>query len=125
MASLLINSGQPDEKFYPLELHRLVIVGRDDECTVQVLDDQVSRKHLQIRFDSDEDKHYAADYRSANGVFVNNDRIVDETELADGDSIQIGNTTISYLQGEYNGVEAAKDALRKKDEWKRSTLLND
>ena len=75
MASILINSGQEDERYFPLESHTLIVVGRDDECTVQVLDDQVSRKHLQIRLDSDEEKHYAADYRSANGVFINDNRI--------------------------------------------------
>ena len=125
MASLLINSGQDGERYFPLESHKLVIVGRDDECTVQVLDDQVSRKHLQIRLDSDENKHFAADYRSANGVFVNDNRIIDDKALTDGDSIRIGNTTIAYLQDDHSDVEAAKDALRKKDEWKRSTLLND
>lgn len=125
MASLLINSGQEDERYFPLESHRLIVVGRDDECTVQVLDDQVSRRHLQIRFELDEQKHYAADYRSANGVFVNGDRIVEDRALADGDSIQIGNTMIAYLEGDHSDVQAAKDALRKKDEWKRSTLLND
>ena len=125
MASLLINSGQEDERYFPLESHKLIIVGRDDECTVQVLDDQVSRKHLQIRLDSDEEKHYAADYRSANGVFINDNRIVDEKQLTDGDSIRIGNTTIAYLQDDHSDVESAKDALRKMDEWKRSTLLND
>lgn len=125
MASLLINSGQDDERYFPLEEHRLIIVGRDDECTIQVLDDQVSRRHLQIRFEPDEAKHYAADYRSANGVFVNGDRIVEDKALADGDSIRIGNTTIAYLQDDHSDVESAKDALRKKDEWKRSTLMHD
>ena len=125
MASLLINSGQEDEQYFPLGANHLIVIGRDDECTVQVLDDQVSRRHLQIRFESDEDKHYAADYRSANGVFVNGDRIVEDKALADGDSIRIGNTTIAYLQDDHSDVEAAKNALRKKDEWKRSTLLND
>ena len=78
-----------------------------------------------VRFGSQQQKHYAADYRSANGVFVNDDRIVEDKVLADGDSIRIGNTTIAYLQDDHSDVEAAKDALRKKDEWKRSTLLHD
>ncbi len=125
MASLLIGASDGEQRYFPLESHRLVMIGRDDECTVQVLDDQVSRRHLQIRFEPDEDKHYAADYRSANGVFVNGDRIVEDKALADGDSIQIGNTTIAYLERDHPDVESAKDALRKRDEWKRSTLFHD
>ena len=125
MASLLIGTSDQEERYFPLESHRLVMIGRDDECTVQVLDDQVSRRHLQIRFEPDEDKHYAADFRSANGVFINGDRLVEDKPLADGDSIQIGNTKIVYLSDDHGSAQMARDALRKKDEWKRSTLLND
>ena len=125
MASLLIGTSDQDERYFPLESHRLVMIGRDDECTVQVLDDQVSRRHLQIRFEPDDDKHYAADYRSANGVFINGDRMVDDKPLADGDAIKIGNTNIVYLSDDHGSAQEARDALRKKGEWKRSTLLND
>ncbi len=125
MASLLIGTSDQQERYFPLESHRLVMIGRDDECTVQVLDDQVSRRHLQIRFEPDEDKHYVADYRSANGVFVNGDRIVEDKALADGDAIKIGNTNIVYLGDDHGSAQEAREALRKKDEWKRSTLLND
>ena len=125
MASLLIGTSGREERYFPLESHRLVMIGRDDKCTVQVLDDQVSRQHLQIRFEPAEDKYYAADYRSANGVLVNGDRIVEDKALADGDAIQIGNTKIVFLRDDHASAQEAHDALRKIDEWKRSTLHND
>ena len=125
MASLLIGTLDQQERYFPLESHRLVMIGRDDECTFQVLDDQLSRRHLQIRFEPDETKHYAADYRSANGVFVNGDRIVEDKALADGDAIKIGNTNIVYLSDDHGSAQEARESLRKKGEWKRSTLLND
>jgi pSer/pThr/pTyr-binding forkhead associated (FHA) protein len=89
-----------------------------------VLDALVSRKHLQIRFDDRLGKHVAGDYRSAHGVFVNGKQIVMDMPLVDGDRIKIGNTTLMYLTADHADVPTALAAAKKKDEWKRTTLLN-
>ncbi len=121
MARLLITKGSSPGRALPLAEHRLVMIGRDDQCTFQLLDDQVSRRHLQIRFEASEGNHYASDCRSANGVFVNGNRIVDDVQLTDGDEIVVGDTTFVYHLEEDEDVDAAMDAYRKKDEWKRGT----
>ena len=123
MASLLITrEGEPAQRFL-LSEHKLVSVGRDDQCTLQVLDEEVSRRHLQVRHDLEADRHVAVDARSANGVFINGHRIIKDVPLRDGDCIRIGHTTLVYLTQDDVDAETALAALRKKDEWKRSTRL--
>jgi S-DNA-T family DNA segregation ATPase FtsK/SpoIIIE len=122
MASLVVIEGSGQGANFPLGPD-LVSVGRDDTCTIQVLDALVSRKHLQTRLDATQGRHVAADYRSAHGVFVNDRRIVGDTALGDGDRIRIGQTTFVYLAGDHADAPAACAAAKKKDEWKRSTLI--
>lgn len=122
MASLVVMKGSSPGAHYPLS-QTLVSVGRDSECNVQILDAMVSRKHLQIRFDEAAGKHVAGDYRSAHGVFVNGRKIVIDTPLNDGDKIMIGNTTLMYLVTDYADAPSAAAAAKKKDEWKRTTLM--
>ena len=122
MACLLIAEGDSDGRAFALDEHRLVSLGRDDDCTVQILDPQVSRRHLQIRFEPDDDAHYAADFRSANGVFVNGERVADDVRLSDGDKITIGNTDIWYRVEDSIDPDIELNELRKRGEWNRSTL---
>ena len=93
------------------------------ELDFQILDPEVSRRHLQIRLEAGDGRHYAADYRSANGVYVNDDQIVGDQALDDGDRIRIGHTTLVYFDADHDDAEKARDALRKKDEWRRTTLV--
>lgn len=121
MASLVITQGAGDGRQLPLTA-KLVSLGRDDACDFQILDERVSRKHLQVRA-APEGGHIAADYRSANGVFLNDVRISEDAPLRDGDRIRIGDTTLVYLADEHATPEEAVAAARKKGEWKRSTLI--
>ncbi len=125
MASLLIRHPDLDDRFFPLGQHHIVLIGRDDQCTVQILDDQVSRRHFQIRLDETQTRHLVHDYESANGVYVNGRRVMEDMPLADGDRIRAGRTTIVYLQDDHDDITQAQDALRKMDEWKRSTVQVD
>lgn len=122
MASLVVIHGPGEGSLFALG-DALVSIGRDDECTFQVLDPLVSRKHLQIRMDQTLGKHVAGDYRSGNGVYVNDRQIVLDTALADGDRIRIGQTTLMYLSLDHPDAASAVSAAKKKGEWKRSTIL--
>src|SRR5262245_32597738 len=123
MATLVVVEGEPRNGCFRLA-EALVSVGRDDVCTVQILDQSVSRKHLQIRYEAKDKRHYAGDYRSANGVFVNGRQITSDVPLADGDCIRIGGTTLAYLADDHaDGAAAAEAARRKTGEWKRSTIM--
>lgn len=123
MASLVVLEGQGQGAHFPLT-EPLVSVGRDDTCTIQILDPLVSRKHLQVRLDAALGKHVAGDYRSAHGVIVNDTQIVTDTALNDGDRIKIGQTTLMYLAADHADAPAAFTAAKKKGEWKRTTLIN-
>lgn len=122
MASLVVIQGPGEGAHYPLR-DPLVSVGRDDTCTFQVLDPLVSRKHLQVRLDAATGKHVAGDYRSAHGVFINDKQILLDTPLNDGDRIRIGHTLLMYLAADHPDAQAAVTAAKKKDEWKRTTLI--
>ncbi len=50
MASLLIVSGSSAGDYFLLG-RGAVVIGRDDDCPIQIVDDAVSRRHLQIRHD--------------------------------------------------------------------------
>lgn len=121
MASLVIVQGSVEGSHFPLTLP-LVSVGRDDTCTYQVLDPLVSRKHLQVRWDANLQRHVAGDYRSAHGVFVNGKPVLLDVALNDGDAIRIGNTTLVYLAADHADGPTALAAAKKKGEWKRTTL---
>ncbi len=122
MASLAVIDGPASGGNFPLT-EPLVSVGRDDACTVQIMDPLVSRKHLQLRLDAATGRHIAGDYRSAHGVFINGKKIVLDTPLNDGDKILIGKTTLVYLTTDHPDAPAALAAAKKKGEWKRETLL--
>lgn len=122
MPTLTVIQGPAEGAHFSLT-EPLVSVGRDDTCTIQILDPFVSRKHLQIRLDSKLGKHVASDYRSAHGVFVNDKQILVDTPLKDGDRIRIGNTAFMYLEADFTDATAAQAAAKKKGEWKRTTLL--
>ena len=82
MASMIVASGESTGTYYPLG-HRTNVLGRSESLLIQILDDQVSRKHLQVRYAQDTRKYSAVDMNSRNGVFINGRKIEEETPLAD------------------------------------------
>ena len=122
MATLVIIEGPGQGAQFPIA-DALVSVGRDDTCTFQVLDPLVSRKHLQVRLEPATGKHVAGDYRSANGVFVNDTQLLLDRALQDGDRIKIGQTTLMYLAADHPDAPSAFAAAKKKGEWQRETLM--
>jgi pSer/pThr/pTyr-binding forkhead associated (FHA) protein len=122
MASLFIISGDQKGDYYPLGF-RTNVVGRDEALPIQVLDDLVSRKHLQIRFDRQRGRYYALDMKSRHGVSVNNKKITEETALADGDEILIGQTTLLFTEKDFDDRESALSHFKKVGERRRPTHL--
>jgi pSer/pThr/pTyr-binding forkhead associated (FHA) protein len=106
MASLIVTSGKQEGNFYPLG-RRTNVIGRDEALPIQILDYMVSRKHLQIRFDEKTGRYYAFDMKSRNGVYVNNERITDETVLSDGDVILVGLTTLLFTSRDFKDKDSA------------------
>ena len=125
MATLVIVEGPANGQQFALEEHRLVLLGRDAECTFQILDTQISRRHLQIRHDPGENRHYAIDFESSNGVFVNREKIAADKLLDDGDAIQIGETVLVYSVKDSPDAKRVMDILRKHGESPITTQLPD
>ena len=74
---------------------KIKTVGRGQDNNVVVNDDKVSRTHLQMVQD-DKGNISVVDLGSANGTYVNGNRIVSETRLKAGDEVRIGNTVLPW-----------------------------
>ena len=123
MASIIVTSGTNKGDYYPLG-HRTNVVGRDEAVPIQVLDEHVSRKHMQIRFDKDKERYYALDMKSKHGVFINGSKIDNETALADGDQIQIGQTTLLFTAEDFADRQSALAHFKKVGERIRPTVID-
>jgi pSer/pThr/pTyr-binding forkhead associated (FHA) protein len=122
MASLIVLDGPRKDDYYPLG-RRTNVIGRDEALMVQILDERVSRKHLQIGYDKDKNEYHALDMSSKHGVFVNGNKIKEETRLVDGDSIMIGSTTLWFTVNDFPDKESALSHYKKVGERSRPTYL--
>jgi pSer/pThr/pTyr-binding forkhead associated (FHA) protein len=122
MASLIVLDGPQKDSYYPLG-HRTNVIGRDEALMIQILDERVSRKHLQITYDKDKDAYYALDMGSRHGVYINGNKIKDETRLVDSDYITIGTTTLWFTVNDFTDRESALSHYKKVGERSRPTYL--
>ena len=74
-----------------------VSIGRENADLV-LADDEVSRRHALVR--ATDGTLEISDVGSANGTFVNDERIEAVTTLEQGDSIRVGGTTFEVELGE-------------------------
>ena len=121
MASIIITAGPREGEFYPLG-QRTTVIGRDEAVPIQIVDERVSRKHMQVRFDP-EKGYLALDMRSSNGVFINGRRIGTETLLSDGDEIQVGDTKLMFTLSDFPDKQSALAHFKKAGQKHRSTLM--
>ncbi|GJQ28576.1 MAG: hypothetical protein HBSAPP03_04600 [Phycisphaerae bacterium] len=121
MASILVVSGPSEGQYLPLG-KRVSVIGRDEGCAMQVLDDRVSRKHVQIRFDDARNAYVAFDMKSANGLYINGRRIEGECDLVDNDEIQIGNSKITFMTSEFPDKLSAMNAYKQRGQKMRPTI---
>ncbi len=112
MASIIVTSGPQKGDYYPLG-QRTNVIGRDEALPIQVLDELVSRKHLQIHFEKDKGQYYAFDMKSKHGVFINGGKINKETVLTDGDQIRIGRTILLFADKDFDNRESALSHFKK------------
>ena len=72
------------------------VIGRSRECDVVLSDQNVSRKHAEVRPSGG--KWIVKDLGSTNGVKVNGRRIQGAQSLKPGDTIELGTSTIGFDQ---------------------------
>jgi pSer/pThr/pTyr-binding forkhead associated (FHA) protein len=123
MASMIVTSGDQKGDYYPLG-QRTNVVGRAESLPIQVLDDLVSRKHMQIHFDKEKNQYSVVDMKSKHGVFVNGAKITEETGLVDGDQILIGQTTLLFTEKDFDDRESALSHFKKVGERMRPTRID-
>lgn len=122
MATIIITSGDRKGDYYPLG-HRTNVIGRAENVPIQILDDLVSRKHLQIRYAEDDSRYYALDMKSRHGVLINGAKISEETALVDADWIRIGQTDLMFTEKEFDDKESALSHFKKVGERARPTHI--
>ncbi len=123
MASLLVVSGSSEGDYYLLGRAE-VIIGRDDGCPIQIVDDTVSRRHVRIRPDRTAGVYHALDMDSANGTLLNDRPMPDERALADGDVIGLGKTELMFSEVDFADGETAFQHYRRRGEGAKSTIIS-
>jgi two-component system cell cycle response regulator len=89
-AYLVVLAGASVGEMYKIEGEKTVI-GRGQNAQIRLLDDGISREHAQLVIHVD--RVVLEDLGSTNGTYCNGLK-VDRKELADGDKILVGSTTI-------------------------------
>ncbi|HVT07121.1 MAG TPA: GGDEF domain-containing protein [Polyangia bacterium] len=89
-AYLVVLAGASVGEMYKVETDK-TIIGRGQKAHIRLLDDGISREHAQVVVEGN--KVFLQDLGSTNGTFCNGIK-VDRKELADGDKILVGSTTI-------------------------------
>jgi hypothetical protein len=77
----------------PIAFQQMTL-GRGDECTLQVRDRAVSRKHAKLV--QRDGRVWLEDLRGANGTYVNGRRVQLRVALQPGDVIELGQTLLRY-----------------------------
>lgn len=123
MATLIVVEGPAEGSKFALQQHRIVMIGREANCTFQILDPRMSRRHMQVKRDAAGNGHAAVDFESKSGVEINGKKIEGETLLKDTDIIRIGDSAILYSVEDDPDADTIRHLLRKRGEELQPTLL--
>lgn len=123
MASLLIVSGPCEGQFHRLG-DRATVVGRDEGCVLQIADELVSRRHLEIRYDATLPGYALRDLGSANGTRLNDRPLEGPATLADGDLISIGRSELLFWARNVGDAGQALARHRQRGERGKRTIIS-
>jgi len=90
---LVVLTGKQKNREIPLP-RTIFLIGRGKECHLRVHSALVSRRHCAIACWAG--KVSVRDLKSANGTLVNNQQIVGEVKVRDGDHLQIGPLAFAF-----------------------------
>ncbi|TDJ58016.1 MAG: FHA domain-containing protein [Planctomycetota bacterium] len=124
MGTILIVAGRDRGSYYPLSAPTTVI-GRDESCEIQIVDEMISRRHTQIscREEQDVKRFFITDMQSANGVFVNGRQVSEETELNDGDTIKIGESKLFFSTKRFRDLDTAMTYFKQRGQQDKGTIV--
>ncbi len=106
MASILVVKGPNKGDYYPVQKGRMT-VGRLAGCTIQVVDDSVSREHCALEFDKATSKLTVIDRGSSFGVKINTEKVDGQALASDGDEIVIGDSSLLFTTRDFDNRESA------------------
>lgn len=84
------------KEYYPVEDE--VSIGRGNDNQIVIKDPYISKRHLKIV--KDEGDYYLEDLNSANGTYLNGDKVMDVVQLENGDRITIGQVEFLFVNKE-------------------------
>jgi len=84
---------QASQQQYPIN-QPVIGIGRASENQIKLLGEKISRRHATIKIEESVYRIY--DLGSANGTYVNENRVRDPIELQDGDVVRLGDTTFVF-----------------------------
>ncbi len=87
---------------------------------MQVLDELVSRQHLEIRYNEADNSYTAVDLNSANGVLINGLQIEEPQSLKDNDSIVLGESKMLFTAEDFLDREAALNLFHRGEHGKKT-----
>jgi len=70
------------------------VIGRDADVAIRLDASTVSRRHARLVVNAD--GAYLEDFRSKNGTFRGDERVVSQVALTDGDTIKIGSVLVTF-----------------------------
>ncbi|NLY67565.1 MAG: FHA domain-containing protein [Tissierellia bacterium] len=84
------------KEYYPLGEE--VFLGRGNDNEIVIKDPYISKKHLRIV--KDEGNYFLQDLNSANGTYLNGQRLMDVVKLKNGDRISVGQIEFLFVNNE-------------------------
>jgi pSer/pThr/pTyr-binding forkhead associated (FHA) protein len=97
------------------------VVGRDDSCTIQIVDPQISRRHFVIERRVPANTFWIRDLDSANGTLVDGQPVTEPRLLAEEEVIEIGTTQLLFTSRGADGQLRGLSSKRLGEGW-RSTM---
>lgn len=79
-------------------LRGTVEIGRNNDNDIVIKDPYISAKHAKIILD--EEVFFLEDADSANGTFLNGDRLMDAVKLKNGDRIKLGQVEFLFVKND-------------------------
>ncbi|MDR7870753.1 MAG: FHA domain-containing protein [Tissierellaceae bacterium] len=76
-------------------IDEVLSLGRRGSNDIIIKDPYVSKTHFQVV--KDENNYFLEDLDSANGTYLNNERVEDAVELTNGDIIKVGNIEFLFV----------------------------
>jgi len=107
LPNLIVERGREKGTSFELKPETPCVAGRDP-ATVQIVlsDPASSRRHFQVAAKGD--KWFVSDLGSKNSTYLNSEKVTKETELANGDNIQVGETVLSFIDESKSDTSAAQ-----------------